>query len=277
MIHDADRHAVLQMSSQLLTGLTPLPLEHRIIHKNGSVRWIKNTPMPRHDQQARLVAYDGLVTDITDRKQAEQELLRTNRALQALSQCNQVLVRAGDESQLLNDVCRIIVDAGGYRMCWVGYVDNNDASRIHPAAWAGHEDGYISKISATWPDGPRDREPCSMSIRTVLPVIIKNASAESPTAFGKQAFGALCCSRLLPASPATAPSACTITPSEPGVFDERGGHLQNLRRSRLRDHGAPRSGGAPERGSCSSQAAAVAAEFSSSSRPSRSQQLRLHY
>lgn len=81
MVHEDDRQAVLEMTSKVFSGKTPLPLEHRIIHKDGSVRWIKNTPVPRRDPQRRLIAYDGLVSDITARKQAEQELLRVNKAL----------------------------------------------------------------------------------------------------------------------------------------------------------------------------------------------------
>jgi diguanylate cyclase (GGDEF)-like protein/PAS domain S-box-containing protein len=74
MIHEADREAVLQMSSQIVAGRTPQPLEHRIVHRDGSIRWIRNTPLPRYDQYGRLIAYDGLVKDITDQKRAEEDL-----------------------------------------------------------------------------------------------------------------------------------------------------------------------------------------------------------
>jgi PAS domain S-box-containing protein len=81
MVHEDDRQAVLDMTNMVFSGKTPPPLEHRIIHKDGSIRWIKNTPAPRRDLQRNLVAYDGLVTDITERKLAEEELLRVNKAL----------------------------------------------------------------------------------------------------------------------------------------------------------------------------------------------------
>jgi PAS domain S-box-containing protein len=81
MVHEDDRQAVLDMTNRVLSGEILPPLEHRIIHKDGSVRWIKNTPVSHRDPQRRLIAYDGLVSDITARKQAEQELLRVNKAL----------------------------------------------------------------------------------------------------------------------------------------------------------------------------------------------------
>jgi signal transduction histidine kinase len=56
-------------------------LEHRILHKSGSIRWIRNTPVPRKDEAGRLVGYDGLVSDITEHKRAEEELQATQLQL----------------------------------------------------------------------------------------------------------------------------------------------------------------------------------------------------
>jgi PAS domain S-box-containing protein len=74
MVCVEDRPAVLNQVARILKGETPPPLEHRIIHKSGSFRWIRNTPVPRKNAEGRLVAYDGLVYDITERKQAEEQL-----------------------------------------------------------------------------------------------------------------------------------------------------------------------------------------------------------
>lgn len=83
MIREEDRPAVLERAERILRGGEPPPLEHRIIHKNGGERWIRNTTVPRKDAQGRLVAYDGLVYDITARKQAESRLTRTHAELKA--------------------------------------------------------------------------------------------------------------------------------------------------------------------------------------------------
>jgi PAS domain S-box-containing protein/putative nucleotidyltransferase with HDIG domain len=81
MIHEQDREAVMEQAAAVLSGKPAHSLEHQIMHKDGSIRWIKNTPVPRYDQLGRLVAYDGLVADITERKRAELELIRVNKAL----------------------------------------------------------------------------------------------------------------------------------------------------------------------------------------------------
>ncbi len=79
--------------------------------KSGSVFDRYSAPMLGTNGQ-----YFGRVwyfRDITERKQAELALRRVNRALKVTSDCNQVLIRATEETALLNDVCRVLVSVGG--------------------------------------------------------------------------------------------------------------------------------------------------------------------
>lgn len=99
MIREEDRPAVLVQAEHILRGEEPPPLEHRIVHKNGTERWIRNTMVPRKDAQGRLVAYDGLVYDITERKQAEERL---TRALTELRANEEALKRTLDELKKAN-------------------------------------------------------------------------------------------------------------------------------------------------------------------------------
>jgi|GEM_PF-3456895 len=73
MIYAEDKELVLRQIAQLLRGESPPSVKHRIIHKDGSVRWVRNTSVPVLDPQGRLVAYDGLVVDISEREFAEAE------------------------------------------------------------------------------------------------------------------------------------------------------------------------------------------------------------
>jgi PAS domain S-box-containing protein len=83
MIFEEDRPAVLAQAERILRGELPPPLEHRITHKDGSLRWIRNTAVPRKNAQGALMGYDGLVYDITQRKLAEEQLTRANAELAA--------------------------------------------------------------------------------------------------------------------------------------------------------------------------------------------------
>jgi PAS domain S-box-containing protein len=88
MIHSEDKAAVTAQAEGILKGETPPPLEHRIIHKNGRIRWIKNVTVPRKDDEGRLISYDGLISDITDRRRAEQFLAFQHAVTRELAQAS---------------------------------------------------------------------------------------------------------------------------------------------------------------------------------------------
>jgi sigma-B regulation protein RsbU (phosphoserine phosphatase) len=72
MVPAEDRPVVRQHVAAVLAGQVVPPLEHRIIHKDGSTRWLRDTIVPHHDAAGRLCRYDGMVEDITERKRSEE-------------------------------------------------------------------------------------------------------------------------------------------------------------------------------------------------------------
>ncbi|HEY1108411.1 MAG TPA: PAS domain S-box protein [Opitutaceae bacterium] len=88
--------------------------------------------------------------DVTDRVRIEREAARASRALLMLTRCNETLVRATHEQELLRAVCEIAVEVGGFRMAWVGYALNDAAKTIQPQAHAGAEKGYLDTINLSW-------------------------------------------------------------------------------------------------------------------------------
>ena len=74
MIHPEDQNAVRDHLSEVLDRKISSPIEHRIFHKNGSIRWVRDTIVCHLDPEGNLVQYDGLVEDITECKRAERRL-----------------------------------------------------------------------------------------------------------------------------------------------------------------------------------------------------------
>jgi len=116
--------------------------------------------------------------DVTKRKLAEDNLLRLNRELRAISECNQNLIRATDEQELLQAVCRIICDQAGYRMAWVGLAEDNEAKSVRPMAWHGTEDGYLTQVGISWADTVAGRGPTGTAIRTGQPCVISDFATD---------------------------------------------------------------------------------------------------
>lgn len=84
MVYDDDREAVTEQASQALMGEDVPPLVHRIVHRDGSVRWVRNTIVLLRDHNGALYAYNGLITDITAQKEAERELLQSEEKYRSL-------------------------------------------------------------------------------------------------------------------------------------------------------------------------------------------------
>jgi len=165
-IHPEDRPAAKAAERQQLNGMAS-DLEYRIIRSNGEIRWIRDRAYPVSNSDGMVERVVGAARDITDRKLADLELARTNRALQMLSRCNAALTRMDDEGELLEQVCRLAVDVGGYRMAWVGYAQDDEARSILPMAHAGHDVGYLSSIVLTWDaEQPTGRGPAGQTIRS---------------------------------------------------------------------------------------------------------------
>ena len=102
----------------------------------------------------------------TDRdSEVNKELRRLNRALRALSACNQALAQASSEQQLLNQICEIIVQVGGYRMAGIVYAEQDEQKTVRPLAHAGYDSGYMETIGLRWSDTPAGRGPIGTAIR----------------------------------------------------------------------------------------------------------------
>jgi PAS domain S-box-containing protein len=174
-----DRERV-QSEFRALTGdAARIDVEYRIRRPDGEVRWIRSRGFQVRDADNKLIRLIGIVTDIHDLKLAQLEILRTNRALKMLSSCSAARVRAESELQLLDEVCRIAVENGGYRMAWVGYAEDDEAKSITPRAHAGVEKGFLSEIKVSWhADTPGGQGPAGQVIRTGCAVVHEDVAHE---------------------------------------------------------------------------------------------------
>jgi PAS domain S-box-containing protein len=138
--------------------------EHRMVRKDGSTFDAQaQAKMVRTGQQTfRMTA----LRDITDKKKAENELSRANRALRTISQCNQAVARATNEVELLRAICQAVVQSGRNSFAWVGYAMNDEEKSVRPIAFAGVDQDYVDSFKITWGDSERGRGPTGTAIRT---------------------------------------------------------------------------------------------------------------
>lgn len=81
MVLEEDRPAVIELGRRILAGEPTAPLDHRIIRKDGRIRWVRNTPVPHRDARGALLYYDGVIQDITERHEAQDRMRQSQEML----------------------------------------------------------------------------------------------------------------------------------------------------------------------------------------------------
>jgi PAS domain S-box-containing protein len=178
-VHPDDLPGVRQRLTKYLANPWPdYQEEFRMRHKNGSWRWIlcqANLIKDEYGQPARLI---GGNIDITAQKRVEIEMGRVNRALRLVSGSNLALVHIADEASVLQEVCRLAVEVGGYQMAWIGLAEQDERKTVRPIAQAGFHGGYLESATITWAEEPHGRGPGGTAIRTGRIQITRNISED---------------------------------------------------------------------------------------------------
>lgn len=104
----------------------------------------------------------------------EMELKRARRALKALSSCHKAMVHSANKEELLQEICRIIVERGGYSMAWVGLATDDKDKSIKLLADAGNSDGYFDNINMSWSRAGEGHCPESSAVRRGEPYLVKD-------------------------------------------------------------------------------------------------------
>ncbi|MGA8148338.1 MAG: SpoIIE family protein phosphatase [Gallionellaceae bacterium] len=130
------------------------------------------------DEVNFLQAVANVLGSVIERHRDEAQLWRLNQAQRVLSKCNEALIRATEESALLQQICDLIVEEAGYRLCWVGRAENDAAKSVTVIAHAGFEAGYLATLNITWADTERGGGPTGTCIRTRATVVAKHIATD---------------------------------------------------------------------------------------------------
>jgi PAS domain S-box-containing protein len=81
IVHPDDRPKLADHLQPRKTGGKPCEMEFRIIHRQGTTRWIGHVCQPVFDAQGRFLGHRGSNRDITDRKRGEEALKKAHDEL----------------------------------------------------------------------------------------------------------------------------------------------------------------------------------------------------
>jgi PAS domain S-box-containing protein len=144
LVHPNDINCLIESIKLTKSKLVPLKTQYRYLHPTKGLVWHDVNSLPIVESEGTVICH-GIITDITERVEAEQKLIKANRLYLFISQINQMIVRTTDEQTLFKEACTIAVDLGKFKLAWIGLVDEN-TKKIVPRMIAGEESGYLSII-----------------------------------------------------------------------------------------------------------------------------------
>lgn len=122
VILEEDKH-IIHASDPVMRRGEIVTNEYRILHKNGSIRWLGGTLTPTLDENGNLIRIDGVCSDITDRKEAELAVINNEQKFRTLieNSSDGIAVTSPDRELLFasNSMLRIT----GYAPDELGYID----------------------------------------------------------------------------------------------------------------------------------------------------------
>jgi diguanylate cyclase (GGDEF)-like protein len=115
-------------------------------------------------------AFDGMADELLRRQQriehANGALVRAQRTLETLIDINRVLLSAEQEREMLETMCSLLAEVGGYCLVWVGYAEHDERKTLRPVATAGDAQSDLGRWELTWAETEAGKSAAGTAVRT---------------------------------------------------------------------------------------------------------------
>lgn len=130
--------------------------------RDGSKRNLSTRAYPlRTERRKGIVLFIGV--DLSELWDSYEKLERFDRMYSVMSRIC-LLGREKKISRILGEICRVLVESGGFCMTWIGFL-RRDNYNIEPVSWSGKEKGFLDSLRFTALDVPAGREPSGSALR----------------------------------------------------------------------------------------------------------------
>ncbi len=144
LLHPDDRERFRATAIEAARAGTRMDVEYRLRRTDGAWSQVRQVIEPLRSQAdvEGGTRWFSTLQDVTEYRLAEEKILRLTRVYAVLSGINALIVRVSDRDELFREACRIAVEAGKFRLAWIGMVER-ESMQVKPAAWHGAGEDYI--------------------------------------------------------------------------------------------------------------------------------------
>ena len=125
--HPEDRALVQQIIDRALQERKDFDFEHRLLMPVGSVKYLRVVGHPATDESGSF-EFVGAVTDISERKRAEEERQTHLSFLESMDQVNRAIQGTNDLEQMMSDVLDAVISIFNCDRAWLVYPCDPEAA-----------------------------------------------------------------------------------------------------------------------------------------------------
>src|SRR6266436_2141634 len=224
ILHPADRQRFRATAIEAVQTGMRKDVEYRLRRADGAWSRVRQViePLQTQADAEGATRWFSTLQDVTEHRLAEEKILRLTRVYAVLSGINALIIRVRDRDELFRETCRIAVEAGKFKLAWLGVVDR-EAARVKPVAWRGVEQDYIRLMPLGLNEAiPEQYGLAGRAIRERRAMVVEDMAKDPRVLLRKEAsvrgFHSLVVLPLLVSDEAVAVLALYAT--EVGFFDE---------------------------------------------------------
>ena len=143
MVNESDKALGREIISKALANKKPYQISYRISTADGRIKWVWEQGRGVYGDNDELEATEGFVTDITEKKLFEEEILKKNNELSAIYHFGKTLSRLAEPAALLDDIGNMLVKLFARENIFVALYNEVDKVITYPFFYIVNEQKEI--------------------------------------------------------------------------------------------------------------------------------------
>lgn len=178
LVPDAAQGKLRDLLAKIESGERLRCVETQWRSATGRLVDLQLSAAPARDARGETVGAWLNARDVTALNIREREFARVARFYAALNQISQAISQSSTREELFQRACRVLVEAGGFHLAWIGWHDEA-SGLLAPVASCGDRDGYLSTVKIPLGEHPDEPGPTGAALRTDGPVICNDLRHDS--------------------------------------------------------------------------------------------------
>jgi len=140
------REEIWNLWQTVLKNRSVFEYEYPVITKNKEIKWVWERGCGIYSDKGELLFLEGFITDVTERKKAEEKIKHLNLVLRAIRNVNQLITKEKDRNKVINGVCKNLIINRGYTNAWIVLFDESGKFASSAEAGIGKDFLLISEL-----------------------------------------------------------------------------------------------------------------------------------